>query len=493
MTQASRRQRAACPSRGAEITDSPSAAAVPAAPAADRLAVSGGASVGRLRVLGLPARVVRRAAGWPARHRRLLSCLGMLVLVFGTAAGLTWLTWVALENQRAQQAAAGSGRSESLQDGSMVKDLNQAQPRREQRSLEQTPQRAGRAPGAGVADGRAGSGRSTSEEAPAGSSDGGGLLAYAAAAVALTAGAGAGWLVVARYRRGRSEDGEPDAVEEAAAVADEEAASDAVEEAAAVADEEAEAGPADLGPDAEIQDERALEGLPAQQRAAEVADARVEPQDEPADAGQERDGPRTRDDRASALDGFDVDAAGPGGSEQLDLAVPLATADGLPIEPLIPAPRTGQQLSGPEQAASEQFRPERTGESGDGWNLASDDSVPSERIFDRRANGRVPYVQPAWIWWEGANSSAAVQDLSLTGLRCRLDEAEPAAPQVPPGLGDQVRIFFPVKHKTVKVTAHVHWREHGAEGLQVGVEFLDLAAKDLELIRELLIAVQSGV
>lgn len=113
--------------------------------------------------------------------------------------------------------------------------------------------------------------------------------------------------------------------------------------------------------------------------------------------------------------------------------------------------------------------------------------APSENIFDRRAARRVPYVQSAWLWWGDADEPVTVQDISATGLRLRFPGSGSTRG---PALGQAVRIVFPVSGTTVEASSRVQWRRTVDGGSETGLQFLGLAARDQELIQELLLAVQ---
>lgn len=116
------------------------------------------------------------------------------------------------------------------------------------------------------------------------------------------------------------------------------------------------------------------------------------------------------------------------------------------------------------------------------------EQTPWERIFDRRVSRRLPYVQPGWLWWADQNTPVTVQELSLSGLRCLLSVPPGGAAVDIPSLGDSVRIFFPVNGTTVKAAGHLQLKEQTAAGLQMGLEFVDLPETDAELLRQLLLA-----
>lgn len=112
------------------------------------------------------------------------------------------------------------------------------------------------------------------------------------------------------------------------------------------------------------------------------------------------------------------------------------------------------------------------------------DVAARQRLYDRRMSRSVPYVHPAWLWWAEENAPATVQELGLVGLRCML-----AVPlDVGPALGAEARMFFPLNGSTMKVNARVSWKEHTADGMEVGLEFVGLTHDDSAALERLLVS-----
>jgi hypothetical protein len=390
----------------------------------------------------------RSTAPSPRRRlplRQLLTCIGLLLAIFGTTAGLTWWSWQTLQDRQVQLGAERELRSQD-QSRSLAGDLVK---KREERGLE--------APVAQQKPGQSSLDRSTpSLPSPRGKSLSldGRVVALVVIAAAVAAATGASWLVVRHFRR------------RAAAAA-----------TAPVVDRRLDRRPTDE-PDAK---ER-----------AEPAAAQVEPEpSEPVLAGQPSVAGLPSEPSEPALlveqrrpDPQERQPAGllpePAGAPAIGLTVPQDLTEPLPSSAL-----PGEQPAAPAGASSpvgsaEPVEPSR-------YDPDAEEAA-RERIFDRRAARQVSYVQPAWLWWGERNAPVTVQGLSLTGLRFLIGGSADQQAQAP-GLGDPVRVFFPVSGSTVKAAAKVQWKERTPQGMQMGVEFDDLPADDGARLRELLLTI----
>jgi hypothetical protein len=408
-------------------------------------------------VAAAAASTSRSTAPSPRRRlplRQLLTCIALLLAIFGTTAGLTWWSWQTLQDRQVQLGGERELRSKN-QSRSLVDDLVKKQ---EDRGLE--------APVAQQKSGQSSLDRSApSLPSPRGKSVSldGRVVALLVIAVAVAAATGASWLVVRRFRR------------RAAAAA-----------AAPVADRCLDRRPADE-PDVKERPEPAAAQVEPELSAAVPAGdlSGAVPSGEPSVAV-----PSGEPSVAALLveqrrpDPQEGQPAGllpePVGAPAIGLAVPQDRTDPLPSS-TVPAekPAAPAGASWPTDAA-EPVEPA-------GYDLA-DEEAARERIFDRRAARRVSYVQPAWLWWGERNAPVTVQDLSLTGLRFLFSGPSGSSVQAP-GLGDPVRVFFPVSGSTVKAAAKVLWKEQTPQGMQMGVDFDDLPADDVARLRELLLTI----
>lgn len=395
----------------------------------------------RLRPAPRPTRVPA-AAGPPgdldgARRRmaprEVLICLLLLLAIFGATAGTTWWSWQALQGRQVQLGGEQDLRAET--DGrSLTGDLTQ----REERALEAAPAR--KEPGSTVLE-RPSAGLpvpSGGDVSLDGRAVAGALIAVALAGATLLSRA-----VLRRYRQ-RALLGSGSSLDAS-------------------------------GPEPETR----LAPVPEQLERTESLPESPEDALEPA--------PAEADVRSDLL----VEQRPPLPEESLRTVGPeptVLTAVALSSEPAGPSTAERLELSGPEPAGLATWSVRQPGPADADRHDATVEETARERIFDRQASRRLPYVQPAWLWWADQNAPVTVQDVSLTGLRCLLS-ATPGTPSFPaPPLGDAVRIFFPVSGATVKAAAQLQWKEQTPRGLQMGLDFVDLPEADTELLRQLLLA-----
>lgn len=398
-------------------------------------------------------RPVRRRILW----RHLLTCAALLVGIAVSTAGLTWWSWETLQDRRVQLGGEQALRK-NTSDRSLVDDLVQ----REDKGVLAPTEKKTR-PGTATLER---SGGSRSAPAPKSVSIDGRIVAVVLIGVALAAATGASVLVLRRYRRRAAA---------APLIVDLRPSLEPRPEVAAEADPEPV-----LEPDPEADLEQPPLAIDLDEPAPAVASADVPPDAVPEalpdDAAVtallvEQRLPEPAERRPAAL------AAEP--------AVPAGTA--LPLaEDLVGAvPSSGWRVeqepvtAGGRWSVEAPLPPDSARYDG-----LSEDEAARERIFDRRATRRVPYVQPAWMWWAEQNAPVTVQDLSVTGLRCLLGSAPGVKEPQAPALGDGVRIFFPVGGSTVKVSARVLWKEYTPQGTEMGVEFVDLPQEDAVAIRQ---------
>jgi hypothetical protein len=388
-------------------------------------------------VAAASASTSRSTAPSPRRRlplRQLLTCIGLLLAIFGSTAGLTWWSWQSLQDRQVQLGGERELRSQDQSrslDGDLVK-------KREDRGLE--------APVAQQKPGQSSLDRSTpSLPSPRGKSLSldGRVVALVVIAAAVAAATGASWLVVRRFQRR--------AAAAAAAPVDDPWLDRRPTDEPDV-DLRREADAAQLDPSAAVlPDEPSVAALLVEQRRPES------PEGQPVGLLPE-----------------------PAGAPAIGLTVPQDLAAPLPSSTVPAEKPAARAAAGWPVGSAEPVEPA-------GYGLA-DEEAARERIFDRRAARRMPYVQPAWLWWGERNAPVTVQDLSLTGLRFLF--GGPSEPSVQaPGLGDLVRVFFPVSGSTVKAAAKVLWKEHTPQGMQMGVDFDELPADDVARLRELLLTI----
>jgi hypothetical protein len=369
--------------------------------------------------------------------RHVVNCAAVLLVIVASTAGLTWWSWQTLQDRQVQFGGERDLRRSSSDERTLVDDLV----KREETGLDSP---AAAASGQGPANLERPGPQLPTSTAKSISLDGR-ILAGAVIVTVLAAATGMSLLVVRHFRRKAAV--ELQALQTAPAktwlddlpdLPDLQPITPQEPETAPVMDEEDSAVSLD-----QPQDRNADE---------QVAALLVE---------QRRDGPEPEPTDEPIL----VDRVEPPPAASWPVGPPTADAG------------TGVALKAP-------LAPEA---------VSYDDLAPEaaarERIFDRRVSRRVPYVKPAWLWWAEQNAPVTVQDLSLTGLRCLLASPAGAASPAAPALGDQVRVFFPVNKVTVKATARVQWKEHTPQGIQVGVEFVDLPADDVAAVRQLLVEV----
>lgn len=368
--------------------------------------------------------------------RHVLTCAALLLVIVGSTAALTWWSWQALQDRQVELGGERDLQSASADDRSLLDDLV----KREDAGLEAPAPAAGRGPA--VLE------RSTPQlPAPAGTSISldGRIVAGAVIAIAVVAASGASWLVVRHFRR-----------KAAAALPvgnDARAWLDNLPDLEPVGPDEPEAAPVAEEEPAAAPEQSECPGVD-EQVAALLVEQRT---DTPADPVALTPEP-TRPTGGIALD----PAEAPGNAAWA--AEPAAAGSGTTTAlkaPVAPEARAYDDLAA--------------------------DAAARERIFDRRVSRRVPYIKSAWLWWAELNAPVTIQDLSLTGLRCLLGQPAGAAAPVAPALADQVRVFFPVNGSTIKAGARVQWREHTPQGIQMGLEFVDLPSDDLAAVRQLLV------
>jgi hypothetical protein len=397
----------------------------------------------------------RNTAPSPRRRlplRQLLTCIGLLLAIFGTTAGLTWWSWQTLQDRQVQLGDERELRSQD-QSRSLVDDLVKKQ---EDRGLQ--------APVAQQKSGQSSLDQSTpSLPSPRGKSVSldGRIVALVVIAAAIAAATGASWLVVRRFQRR--------AAAAAAAPVDDRWLDRRPTDEPDV-DLRREADAAQLEPSAAVLPDEPSGAVPAGEPSVAVLAG------EPSVAALlvEQRRPESPEGQPVGLLPEPAGAPAIGLTVPQDLAAPLASST-VPAE----KPAALAAASWPIDSA-EPVEPA-------GYGLA-DEEAARERIFDRRAARRVSYVQPAWLWWGERNAPVTVQDLSLTGLRFLFTGSSEPSVQAP-GLGDRVRVFFPVSGSTVKAAAKVLWKEHTPQGMQMGVEFDDLPADDAARLRQLLLTI----
>lgn len=381
-----------------------------------------------------------------SRRERTL-CAVLLAVITVTAATGAWLTWRALKDQQVQLQGQATARSDVADEHSLEGDL--ATRDGSTVSKPSTPGRA--APVERSTDSR----RSTpSIRTGSSTTIDGTVVAGVAVLVVLTVAAGAARLLVTRFRR-------------------------SVEEAGVCTEVESspfrERREDDADPEIAAEDVDALVDDAADRQEPQVVDdVRV-----PSTGGSEA--------QALLLTGLPGEQDPPERSALLQEETAPALAQSLLLdEPVVPLQRSSTwEAERDEPAPREPGRDLVSSFEQDSSSFeAADSTGPSERIFDRRISRRVPYVQSAWLWWGDANGPVTVQDLSATGLRLILVAASRPTP------GQSVRIFFPVSGTTVKAQARVQWRKAAGDGLEVGLEFLDLPADDEELIKAVLLTAQ---
>lgn len=380
-----------------------------------------------------PARVASGRRRLLSRH--VITCVALLIAIFGSTAALTWWSWQTLQDRQVQLGGERDLRSSSADERSLVDDLV----KREDAGLE--PPRSAAGPGP------AGLERPT-PQLPASAAKSisldGRIIAGAVIAIALAAATGASWLVVRHFRR-----------KAAAALPASKGARawlDNLPDLEPVAPEEPESAAVGEKEPAATPDQSEAPDVDEQVAALLVEQRR----DAPADPVALTPEP------SRARDGIALDLAEPSGNAAW-AAEPAAAGGG-----------TGTALKAP-------LAPDPVGHD------LAEDAAARERIFDRRVSRRVPYVKPAWLWWAELNAPVTIQDLSLTGLRCLLGAPAGGAAPAAPALAHQVRVFFPVNGSTMKAGGRVQWREHTPQGIQMGVEFVDLSPEDVAAVRQLLV------
>lgn len=380
-----------------------------------------------------PARVASGRRRLLSRH--VITCVALLIAIFGSTAALTWWSWQTLQDRQVQLGGERDLRSSSADERSLVDDLV----KREDAGLE--PPRSAAGPGP------AGLERPT-PQLPASAAKSisldGRIIAGAVIVIALAAATGASWLVVRHFRR-----------KAAAALPASKGARawlDNLPDLEPVAPEEPESAAVGEKEPAATPDQSEAPDVDEQVAALLVEQRR----DAPADPVALTPEP------SRARDGIALDLAEPSGNAAW-AAEPAAAGGG-----------TGTALKAP-------LAPDPVGHD------LAEDAAARERIFDRRVSRRVPYVKPAWLWWAELNAPVTIQDLSLTGLRCLLGAPAGGAAPAAPALAHQVRVFFPVNGSTMKAGGRVQWREHTPQGIQMGVEFVDLSPEDVAAVRQLLV------
>jgi hypothetical protein len=428
---------------------------------------------GSLRLCTLPAAVPpRRRAARAFSRRELAVCAGLLSLIVVTAVVSTWFVWASLKDAQVQLQPGSPSETSSSSGSRLETDLTEQSEhslladRQPASSVRRSapPPRVKDAPSLAV------------ERGSDGVTVDGKAVALLATLVVAGAVAGAGRLLLSRYRRG------------------------AVDEATLLAAPEAWRSSADLERDAEPDDVLVS--------AAETDVSTDSVPDDSADSDRH------------ASTGRDHQPAGPEPAQRVDVAVPAASAErarggllepherrseslalepdvsawgrGEPVDPgdaLVPAQRSSWATQQEAAAPAASVRPVAPSafEGTSAYEL-KDDDTSAERIFDRREARRIPYVQSAWMWSGDADGPVTVQDLSATGLRCAVPRASASGQLSAPAIGARVRISFPLSGAPVELGADVRWRKRTATGAEVGLNFLDVAPTDQELIRQVVMA-----
>jgi hypothetical protein len=378
------------------------------------------------------ARPARRRIAW----RHAATCLGLLVAIASGTALVVWWSWETLEDRRVQLGAEqdrGSAAAGTSLEGDLVRREDGA-----------GPQAPGTAEGAGSAPLDRPAAQLPTSQATSVSVDGR-IIAVVVVAAALTAGGAACWLVVRRYRRRALLPATASAKDPAHVWSYVPEVEEVEEE---LLEEDVDAG--DTPPGVDLQSEDLVDAEAIEEQ---LDDGLLVEQRRPEQAG-------TYDGALSAVS--DGEALPPSSSWSVEPAA---------------------------SAVSSSWPVLDSGPAGSSVGLAAD-ATARQRIFDRRASRRIAYVQPAWMWWGEQNGPVTVQDLSATGLRCRLAGASGAEAAGAPSLGDLVRVYFPAGGSTVKAAARVQWKEHTTEGAMLGVEFVNLDPADLDRLREVVFAAE---
>ena len=449
---------------------------------------------------------VRRAVtGAVAGRVETIVTVALLVVVLSTVAAVTWLSWTGAQEERAAERSPQAAQTRSL-DRDLTADERARQERQLETSLErslgQSP--AGRSPQRGAApvaaepdEPRSSGGSGTSVTVTLDAR----LLVVLLGSVALLASAAGCWRLAAWYRRrrlsrlaaeevSREEPGldvrepepepEPDDPEATGSEPDAEPGGQPVEPEVVVLTEPAVEAGVDRHPDLEV-------GTETDQPVTDVASA---PAGDPAASAVEALLPVADHPTGGMPTRFEIDPQDAVAGERHGVLARSAP-DGHSLGPAaatVPAQRDALPLEDVDGQVTRVRVPREPHGEGETIELSPEEAAVRERIFDRRVARRVAYEQQGWLWWGTANAPVTVQDLSATGLRCRLLLTPGVTPLEAPAVGEQLRVFFPASNDTAKVSALVRWRDRVESGVEVGLEFVELTARDEELVRQALLA-----
>lgn len=381
--------------------------------------------------------------------RQAVACVCLLTMIVAGTAAVAWWSWETLQDRRLELGAQAHTEDVRSDSRALTRDLVA---RRDTGTATQAPESR---PLSANLERATGSVRAVD---PTSITVDGRAVAVVVITAALGAATAASASVVRRYRRRTDR---PPSVARRAATDGQEAAEAGVEgEADATRAVEAEVEEVDAGVDVEAGAGEVVEGEGDGPERAQV-DVPGQVAAEPAEHGS------LAVEQASLRAGL-VPQRQPEGDEDLSGRAPRALA---PQGGGAPA---GVAAAGPPPEPSTFAVPS--------------DVAARQRLYDRRRSRSVPYVHPAWLWWAEDNAPATVQDLSLTGLRCLVAVTADAGAAQGPALGAEARMFFPLDGSTMKVNARVQWREHTADGMEVGLEFVGLPHDDSAALERLLLS-----
>jgi hypothetical protein len=377
------------------------------------------------------------------RRRAALQCAAVLTAITVATMGLAALAWEATADAR-QAIRQASWSTEGRLEGSLEAD----EPTRTTAAAERRGPRLEGSTQKADGDGAQTPGSAGSAKAVPAKGAEGWLLSVAAVVAALAAGGGAAVGVLRRYRAHSAE-----IVDERTPVIVDAARWD--DETRPETDDE---GPADGEPAADP------EAAPDPEAAAHPEPVDAEPADaEPADA-QPASVPHPR--------------------------TPPARA----VQPDSPA-GTAAVLLGSDAGPRQQFEPESEAPTGSRGRLAEQRTVatasatptasyaPVERLYERRAAPRIPYVQPGRMRWRDGEVALSVLDLSESGLRCEVRAAPGARAPSLPATAAYVKVTFPLSGQQVTLPAQAAWVRASPDGVQVGLQFLQLGASEAQMLR----------
>jgi hypothetical protein len=428
-----------------------------------------------LQVLGLVLRVPASAlrsrrhpvTGRLRRRRAALQCAALLSAIAVVTMGVASFAWEATADARQvirQVTSSNEGHLEGSLEADEPTRTTAAAERRGPR-LEASTQKA--------ADDGAQTSPGGGNAVPA-KGTGGWLLSGAAVVAALAAGGGAAVLVLRRYRARPAEtvDERTPATVDAGGWDDETGRETDDEDAA-------EGGPAadtEAAPDAEHAADREAA---ADADAEAAADGEPAADREPGAAHVGRDGRRP---------------TAPAPADHPPSAPQPRTRGARVVEADPPAGTTAVLL-GSDGGARQRFEPESDVATASRGGLAEQPTAgtasaaptasyaPVERLYERRAAPRIPYVQPGRMRWRDGEVAVSVLDLSESGLRCEVRAAPGArAPSLPATAG-YVKVTFPLSGEQVTLPAQVAWVRASPDGVQVGLQFLQLGVSEAQLLR----------